>query len=1163
MNRLIALLDSEVCANLLTALLHSLWQAVAIAGLLLLFLRSNAAKNPNVRYTAALTALTATLLFGLFTWAVLQYEPPATPEVPFIASSTEETAFSTVPVGPSEKNAQTGAKAFEPEVPSGGSARFNWRTWVIGAWLIGVAAMLLRAVYIAGGGAKLRRQCRPLEDKHILAIVEQLRQCLGIARRIRVAVSEHIAVPGVVGCIWPILLLPVSMVSGIPMDDLRAILAHELSHIRRYDYLVNFCQMVIEAVFFFNPAVWWISQQIRFEREACCDQASISATGQRIRYAEVLTDWAHRLKKGNVIDAIPAIGFGKADDKGGLLERVRRIVVAGHRPKLRVSWYVATITLILSIAVLIGLWRGTTMTVALAGKLLTPQQRIDAIREIEKDHLTFEKRKYTEEDQITLSASVKTIDNKPLDERTYIRISNQRPEESGTKGIRISRGDMGPFSRDGSLSVKVAYGAIWLCVKSEGYAPAFAGPLMTEPGGVIKDLNFILDKGFKGTVKIVNEDSEPVGGAKLVGDYRFRPGVSYSDIKVTTDKRGLAIVENAAQRAVDFTVTAEGYEAEKFENIRLNSERPVVLELTRAKETTGRVFSKGMGQPVPGAVVKVLMINGKSGSHSYGPDEGQTLATADDQGRFALRTLRSDSRYLLTVEAAGLGHKLLYNVTAGQEDIKVDLPGELRIKGRTKGPVEKLRKRDGKYVISYGFGIFFDQHSHWASEKKAVVEVREGQGRFEIADIAGNRVSIGSGSYRKVLNIESELPEEVLIDLTDPITTSGQEYKNRELIVRFDYPEGSPAPQGNLILKYIDPGFATNTYKNHDLAIRNGQGQLEIPTPGKVAYNNSGIAGYWFGEKSGIEVPFAEEPFVLTIPAVPAGSIYGEVFEYDGSKTNNVLVGVVAAEKSPLMGESPSLNVDGKNSAGDSELDARYVISPLPLRGTYVVIAHKQDLYMVSDPIELNEAGPIRQLDMTLEKGRSFEIKIVDENGKPKPSVPVRLDYDTPWNHGFTREARYTDVEGKWVIDRFNPKVPGVYRVIVKDLPGYRPVKKEVENFDRPLVIRLERGHVVTGIVIDDQTGWPIPGVEVYALPKDFSIPEPTTYLDADDVTDEHGKFRFSTMARREYELNIRSGQLADRRNSAVVTGGDSKEITLRVTLSQWSKLKSRKPVDE
>jgi len=1153
MNRLIELLDSDVCTNLLAALLHTLWQAVVIAGILMLFLKRKAAQNSNVRYTAALTALTTILLCGLFTWAVLQYEPPATTEAPFKMHSAEEPVF---------VNTRTDAKAFAPDNSSDNSTRSNWRTWAIGAWLIGVAVMLLRAGHIMVGGARLRRQCRPLENEQILAILEQLRKSVGITRRIRVAISEHISVPGVVGCIWPTLLLPASMISGVPMDDLHAILAHELAHIRRYDYLVNFCQMVIEAIFFFNPAVWWISQQVRLEREACCDQAGIAATGQSVRYAEVLADWAHRLKGENIDIATPAIGFGKSNDKSGLIERVQRIVVAGHRPRLRVSWYVATITLILSVAILIGLWRGTTMTVALAGKLLTPQQRIDKISDIEQTHLTFAKKEYTEEDNITLSGHVTTIDGKPLHHKTTLTIYREGPGGGMTKSIGISDQENWPLSNDGTILLNEEYGIIWLQITSQGYAPVSAGPLQTEPGGKIKDLNFILDKGFQGTIKLVNKDHEPIRSAKLVGGYVVRPSSYSHSLKQTTDANGLVVIQHASQQPVTLKVTAQGYESETFSNLQLNPEHPVVLELTRAKETTGVILSEQTDQPIPGAAIKVLMIQNASSNFSHGPDEGKTLTISNDQGRFVLNTLRSDSRYVLTIEAEGFGHRILYDVLAGQNDLKVTLPNEYRIKGRVEGSLEKLKQKDGTYAIRYSFGISHDHHSSWASSEKAIVDIREGQGYFEITRLLGNRVSIGSGSYRKSLDIENDSLETLLIDLTDPATKDGQNYRQREIIVKFDTPEGSPAPQGTIMFKYIDPEFASNTYKNVDLVIEDGQGKLEIPTPGKVAYDNSGIAGYWFEEKSGIKIPYAIDPCTITIKAVPAGSIYGEVFEHDGSKAKNVLVGVAVVGKSPLMGESPFLNVEGKNSASNSDLDTRYVISPLPLDGTYAIVAHTKDFYQVSDPITLNDTQPIRQLNMTLEKGQAFEICVVDERGKPIPSAPVDMSFDLEKGHGFSRQPSYTDIEGKVRVERLNPNAPGVYRLTVKDVPGYRPVRKDVETFDGPTVIQLEKGYVVTGQVIDDKTGWPIPGVKVYAMAKDYRLREPTTWIDADKFTDANGRFTFSTMARIEYNLEIRSGNLADHRNPRTVIGGETKDIILRVNLDQWSKLKPRKPAE-
>ena len=255
MNRLIALLASEFCGNLLTALSYSLWQGLVIAGLLLLFLKSKAAKDANVRYIAGLITLTAIVLCGLFTWAVLDYEPLPAGETPARKPLSKTTISVSGQIESSKESNLVRPGILEPDSSERGSAGSNWRIWAICVWLIGVVVMLLRAVCVVVGGSRLRQQCKALEDEHISDLVEKLRKSLGIVRRIRMVVGEHILVPGVVGCIRPILLLPLSMVSGVPTDDLRAILAHELAHIQRYDYLVNFCQMVVEAILFFNPAV--------------------------------------------------------------------------------------------------------------------------------------------------------------------------------------------------------------------------------------------------------------------------------------------------------------------------------------------------------------------------------------------------------------------------------------------------------------------------------------------------------------------------------------------------------------------------------------------------------------------------------------------------------------------------------------------------------------------------------------------------------------------------------------------------------------------------------------------------------------------------------------------------------------------------------------------
>jgi beta-lactamase regulating signal transducer with metallopeptidase domain len=1157
MSQINLILQSELCTNLLSALLHSLWQGLIISGILLLYLRSRVAQDANSRYAASLIALFSIPVCLFFTWSILNYEPAPTSQDTIAAQSAEQ--LNTV-----APQSQTYSLLINYNEIQKTTTSFNWKPPVIGLWLTGVLIMLLRAIYIIAGEATLQLQCKTLEDEKSKEIIEKLRKDMRITRKIQVAVSERISVPGVVGFFKPMLLLPVSMISGVPSEALQAILAHELAHIRRYDYLVNFCQMVIEAILFFNPAVWWISRQIRIEREVCCDNAGIASIGRRIRYAEVLIGWAQKMKEQDIEFAAASIGLGKQNDTGGMLERIKRIVSADHRPRLKVSWHIAAITLVLSIATLAALWQGTNMTVAFAGKLLTPQERIDKISEIEEEHFVIADREYTSEDNITISGTIKTIDNEPLSDNSSMRVKYERPHFSGTTEFRIqvSNNSDWSFKADGDFSIKSEYGIIWLQINSDGYAPAFAGPLQTEPGEQINNLELVLDKGFTAQLKVINESNEPISGVNLVGGYKHAPGMTSQEINLTTDANGLAFIENAPNKSITLKTNAEGYETEKFENIQLEPGLPAVLKLKRAIPTSGIVLSKAAGKPVPDAMIRLI----RSDTNSYGARGAPILATTDEHGKFTLNTLHSDTRYILSVEAPDYAYKLLYDVMAGQEDLVAELRDKFQIKGRITGPLEKLDKKNGTYIIHYSTGVVYESFGSWDASKYTQVEIRDGQGYFEIEDFYGNGVRIGRDSYLKELDLEDEPVQEVVIDLTDKVTDIREEYKKRQVVIKFDYPKGYPAPEGIFKFKYIDPNYAPNTYKNHDIRIVNGQGTLDIPAPGKIAYENEGISGYWFKEKGEIKVPYAEEPFVVTVPAVPAGLIYGEIFNPDGTKTNNVLVSVVAVEKSPLMGDNSSLSVKGKDSAGPSEQDAKYIISPLPLKGKYVVIAHREFSYILSDPIELNDKTPIHQLDMTLREGEDFTIKVTDENGKPINNGTIMFSYETPWHYGFGSAIKSLNKDGEFHITNLNPNVPGYYNILINEVPGCRPIRKNIESFNKPLEIKLEKGYVVKGKVIDDKTGWPIPDVEVYALPEDFSIPEPTTYLDAEQKTDENGQFIFSNMAKRKYTLNTRTnhryenGKLYYGSLSTAVIGGQKEEAVIRVVLSESSKLKPRKP---
>jgi len=1146
MNRLIDLLNSDACANLLTALLHSLWQAVAIATLLLLFLKSQAAKHSSVRYTAALIALTILLLCALFTWAVLEYEPAVTEEVPSIASSA----------GPGEKNVLVGGETFEFEVPTEDSSRSNWRAWAIGAWLIGVVLMLLRAVYIMVGGARLRRQCRPLEDEPILALVEQLRKCIGIARRIRVAVSEHIFVPGVVGCIWPTLLLPASMISGVPTDDLRAILAHELAHIRRYDYLVNFHQMVIEAIFFFNPAVWWISQQIRFEREACCDQAGIAATGQRIRYAEVLADWAHRLKDGNINVAVPAIGFGKADDKGGLVERVRRIVVAGHRPRLRVSWYVAAITLILSVTILIGLWRGTTMTVALAGKLLTPQQRIDKITEISKEY-GFEDREYGEDDKILVSGIVRTYDGRPLPNDTHITLGSHRPGHGTSQGIGMSKN--GHFAEKGGLKCYIEYGRIFVMASSNRYAPAFAGPFEVEPGGRIEGIELVLEEGFEGRIKVIDQENGPIPGAQIAGGYVYPNGGFHYTIKLTTDQNGLAIIQHAAARKLGLQIEANGFESERIDHLVPNPDRAVVLRLKATLPSTGIVTSKTSGKPIEGAEVRVMM--SYQGSHSYSENsiDGRPDAITDKDGRFRLTRLRSDRQYFLLVRAKDCGRQYLSNIKPGDGDIKVELGSKKTIRGRIVGDLERLKHKNGKPAVTYWQFYRFGDHSQSTAQEWAPVMIKEDVGYFQIDECWGQRVNIWAAGQRTSVDVDEDTLDDVRIEIKP------DEAVMREVVLQFHVPQGSPEVQGGVRIDYAkaeDPGM-----KPEWLDIQNGQARYEIPVPGKFKYSISYSegkrpVGYWFEEIRPMDIPAGDGPFVIDVPVYPAGAIYGRILHPDGNLAKDARASLVVARKPEMIGNRFNI-YDALQGSG--LLEGKFNASPLPLGGEYVIVAHSQNSFMATEAIRLDQANPITKRDIQLAEGTRLSGQLLDIDGTPaRYDVKLHVSISVG-NHswGATAQKIRPDVDGCFSFDNINPNIPGKYSIHASVGPGYRPARHEVEDVKQFAVIRLEKGLRATGIVLDEATGWPIPGVRVRAhFVEQINGRVESELLEADSSTNHRGEFVFSNMAKRSYQLIFSGVRIADSRTSYRLFGGQKEPVIVRVRIPEKSDLKARKPAD-
>jgi len=193
--------------------------------------------------------------------------------------------------------------------------------WLVGAWACCAAALALRMVLgLAWIGQAARRDAGNAQWQ---ARLDRLARGFGIARTVRLRIVDGLASPVAAGWWKPVVLVPAALVSGMPPQLLEALLAHELAHVRRGDYLVNLVQSVIETLLFYHPAVWWISHRIRVEREHIADDLAARRLGSPRRLALALSE-LEKLQFAQMPLAVAANG-------GNLVGRIRRLVRPGRQ----------------------------------------------------------------------------------------------------------------------------------------------------------------------------------------------------------------------------------------------------------------------------------------------------------------------------------------------------------------------------------------------------------------------------------------------------------------------------------------------------------------------------------------------------------------------------------------------------------------------------------------------------------------------------------------------------------------------------------------------------------------------------------------------------------------------------------------------------------------
>lgn len=294
------------------AIVHSLWQIALLALLCAIALSLLRNFSANLRYWIGMGFMTASLIafVGTLGWHYSIASPPSQE----IGMTNQFMSLPTTVVNEHALNYW--------------HLLLNWideqLVLIVTLWLVGVVFFSIRLGVGLWQTQRLRtvgvRPVDPLWEERLQSLI----RAMNLQLPVQLAESVLVRTPVVVGWLRPVILLPVGLLTTLSPSEIECILAHELAHIRRCDFLLYILQSVAETLLFYHPGIWWLSAQINQEREHCCDDIAIGVTASKLTYARALAELAQwsLSTQGKAMLAVSAAG----KSEGSLFERIKRIL---------------------------------------------------------------------------------------------------------------------------------------------------------------------------------------------------------------------------------------------------------------------------------------------------------------------------------------------------------------------------------------------------------------------------------------------------------------------------------------------------------------------------------------------------------------------------------------------------------------------------------------------------------------------------------------------------------------------------------------------------------------------------------------------------------------------------------------------------------------------
>ena len=981
-------------------LIHSLWQGLAIAAVVLLLLRTIPARSANTRYLTSLIGLLAVVLCMLATGSVLRLDPQPAPlaksSIPVSSHPTntqptnfaETSTLETVPaLGPSISAPEVGVSPVV--VPWS----HRWANWLLLGWLIGASVMILRTAAAIIQVRSWRQSSLPASNEclaQLETLLQELYGRLGFRRAVSLIISDRVTVPSIIGTLWPCILVPSAMLTGIPPDQWRVILAHELAHIRRYDVLVNLVQMLIESVLFFNPAVWWLSHQIRVEREACCDALAAEVCGESLTVARTLVEFAASLDAPQPSDEVQRAGtlssvlasFADPAVPGTLTDRVQRLVKPDMAAYPRVSWSGLLVVMGSLGLTAVALGWGTDAVVKTAAQLMSPTRRVAELERLHNEATgqyfppepnttaapVEQPTKITTEDsksgdpQFSVTVVVRTADGLPVPRGMHL-MSHSRSRHSSSSGTLDGNDLSVPEFRK---TYKFGPGFLKIGVKCPGYAEASGPTLDLRSGEESRTVEFVLDRGSTVNLLLRDEQGQAIPNARLkvTANLDFEGSmIGWIRDELVTDETGSVKLNAIGLTSYQIRTRARGFQLQTS-NRKFQPSETATIVLAKSDVAAFDVVDAETGRPVPQARFVLMQSQGKNGNSDgfgdprspwYTETPWTVYGETDGTGHVVLDELHEDSRYWFAVRATGYGMSVAQEVQAGQVPATIKLTHPLKLSGRITGEIDRLPEYKAsptakvQRALRYSFSVI---RGHSDSGQQAILD---DAGRFEINDRApGEEVTLALPDGDEKLVVTKSVTD--LEFQIKPVAVRA----TREVVIRLIGTAAQAPARGAIGVRPSHPDPKVRMDFLQSPVLRENAMRANYPIGTRLRISQDQLIGYLIDDAK-TEVVAGDGPQLIDIPTRPAGGINTTILRADGTPATGGNVRVYAVEMPSGISEKFNLNPPSREPSSK-------ILSSLPLGGRYRLLAHEwnQDrvAWALSDEVSLNESQPILELKL-------------------------------------------------------------------------------------------------------------------------------------------------------------------------------------------------------